>query len=94
VEALQVAPERLVAWLGPAIGPEHFEVGAEVREALVKGDLGSRGGPLCRMHAGVHGGFERSGSSAPCSPGSQPHYGGGHCTYAEQDRTSRIDATG
>ncbi len=38
VRAMGVAPERLLAWLGPAIGPRHFEVGEEVREALLVGD--------------------------------------------------------
>ena len=38
VQAMGVAPQRLVVWLGPAIGPQHFEVGAEVREAFLKVD--------------------------------------------------------
>lgn len=35
VTALDVAPGKVLAWLGPAIGPDAFEVGAEVREAFV-----------------------------------------------------------
>lgn len=35
VAAMGVAPERLLVWLGPAIGPDVFEVGSEVRERFV-----------------------------------------------------------
>ncbi|HNQ03527.1 MAG TPA: peptidoglycan editing factor PgeF [Thiobacillaceae bacterium] len=35
VRAMGVAPHRLLAWLGPAIGPQAFEVGEEVREIFV-----------------------------------------------------------
>jgi purine-nucleoside/S-methyl-5'-thioadenosine phosphorylase / adenosine deaminase len=35
VAKLDVEPSRLVAWLGPAIGREYFEVGDEVRAAFV-----------------------------------------------------------
>lgn len=35
LDALACAPEEVLAWFGPAIGPQAFEVGAEVREAFV-----------------------------------------------------------
>jgi polyphenol oxidase len=35
VAELDVDASRLMAWLGPAIGPEHFEVGDEVRAVFV-----------------------------------------------------------
>ncbi len=37
LERLAVAPRRLRAWLGPAIGPDAFEVGDEVRAQLMAG---------------------------------------------------------
>lgn len=38
VEAMGVPPGRLLAWLGPAIGPQAFEVGEEVRAAFMAVD--------------------------------------------------------
>ena len=38
VKALAVDPATLTAWLGPAISRDHFEVGAEVREAFLGPD--------------------------------------------------------
>ena len=35
VRAMKVQPERIIAWLGAAIGPSAFEVGPEVREIFV-----------------------------------------------------------
>lgn len=35
VEALPESPERLMAWIGPAIGAQSFEVGEEVRAVFV-----------------------------------------------------------
>jgi polyphenol oxidase len=36
IAALGAAGEELLAWLGPAIGPAHFEVGDDVREAFCR----------------------------------------------------------
>ncbi len=41
VQAMAVPPADLVAWLGPAIGPAAFEVGADVRDAFVVQDAGA-----------------------------------------------------
>ncbi len=35
IAAMAIAPHRIVAWMGPAIGPTAFEVGADVRDAFV-----------------------------------------------------------
>ncbi len=35
VRAMGIGPGRILAWLGPAIGPDAFEVGAEVRQAFL-----------------------------------------------------------
>lgn len=38
LQALPVASDRMIAWLGPAIGPAAFVVGAEVHQAFVDAD--------------------------------------------------------
>jgi hypothetical protein len=41
VHAMRVAPDQIMAWFGPAIGPQAFEVGAEVRAAFLAQDAAS-----------------------------------------------------
>lgn len=38
VHAMHSKPESLMAWLGPAAGPSHYEVGEEVRSAFISRD--------------------------------------------------------
>jgi YfiH family protein len=80
------APGRLSAWLGPAIGPAAFEVGAPVREAFMKGDSGAvacfAAGDSGRWQADLFGLARRALAAA----GVQRVYGGGVCTVADPQR--------
>ncbi|HTA65036.1 MAG TPA: peptidoglycan editing factor PgeF, partial [Xanthomonadaceae bacterium] len=38
VEGMRIAPEKLLAWFGPAAGSQAYEVGGEVRAAFVDRD--------------------------------------------------------
>jgi YfiH family protein len=86
VRAMAAQPERLIAWLGPAIGPEHFEVGAEVRDAFLKGDPGARDA----FEANARGRFQADLAMLARRQledlGVNRIYGGGECTYARADR--------
>lgn len=86
VGALQVPPARLMAWLGPAIGPQHFEVGAEVRTALLERDPGAEAAfaPNARGHFMAD--LERLARRRLAAIGIGRIYGGGRCTFADEDR--------
>jgi YfiH family protein len=78
----------LLAYLGPAIGPAAYEVGAEVREAFVAADRGgdaegtfAPGRPgkfYADLYALARQRLARSGVVRV--------YGGGYCTYTERER--------
>jgi len=86
VSALGASPGDLLAWLGPAIGPRHFEIGAEVREALLRGDPGAEGAfepnPNGRFMADLYTLVRRRLARL----GVERIYGGGACTYTERDK--------
>lgn len=86
--ALPVEAAQLRVWLGPAIGPQHFEVGPEVRAAFVRAD--STCGDAFRAGAGdryfadlydlAHRRLTRAGVPAAAIGG------GGLCTFADPQR--------
>ncbi|GAA5169030.1 purine nucleoside phosphorylase YfiH [Viridibacterium curvum] len=88
LQAMAVPPEEVMAWLGPAIGPEHFEVGPEVRAAFMDKDAQAaaafRPGKGDRLMADI---FElarqrlRAGGLAAANI-----YGGGICTVTDAAR--------
>jgi polyphenol oxidase len=83
---MQCPAGDVLAWLGPAIGPENFEVGDEVRSAFVKVDAGAevafqsqgQGKWLADLYA-----LARRRLSAAGVVGV---YGGGLCTVADGER--------
>lgn len=87
VRALGVDPGELVAWLGPAIGPGRFEVGPDVRGAILAGD--PDGGEAFRPAGGTdrwRADLERivRRRLARCGVGSV--HGGGYCTASDPGR--------
>lgn len=87
VRAMSVAPGNLLAWLGPAIGPDAFEVGEEVRETFVRAQPDARsafvaGGRRGKWMADLY----RLARLRLAASGVSAVYGGGLCTYSDVDR--------
>lgn len=85
VAAMQAPPDQLLAWLGPAIGPEAFEVGAEVRAAFLRRNPAHRNafttaGDKYRadLYAAARNELAVAGVSRV--------FGGGLCTFHDPER--------
>ena len=79
-------PAPLIAWLGPAIGPEHFEVGSEVRDAFVSRDFGA----AAAFSANARGRWQCDLAALArrrlTAAGVTDVFGGQWCTYADAAR--------
>jgi len=84
--ALGVPPGELLAWLGPAIGQESFEVGPEVRDAFLQ----RLPAHAAAFAAGAAGKFQADlyalARTALGEAGVRSIHGGGWCTLRERDR--------
>lgn len=86
VAAFPCTAERLVAWLGPAIGPRAYEVGSEVRAVFLAHDSGAAeafaptrpGHWLADLYALARRRLSRCGVTRVG--------GGAFCTYSEPER--------
>jgi polyphenol oxidase len=80
VDAMRVPRGKLVAWLGPAIGPSVYEVGDEVRTAF-------RGYEAAFQPAGPgHWLLDLYSVARSKLSGLKAVSGGGFCTYSERER--------
>ncbi len=86
IACFQGPPSSLLAWLGPAIGPHHFEVGPEVRAAFVDAHAEAasafRPGKGDRWFADIWALARQRLNAA----GISRIHGGGRCTYEEEER--------
>ena len=87
VAAMGVAPHRILAWLGPAIGPRAFEVGEEVRQAFVSvfrahDEAFSPTGHAGKWWADIY----RLARQRLALAGVSQIHGGGECTWHDPDR--------
>ena len=84
--AMQAQPDRVIAWLGPAIGPQAYEVGEDVHAAFVgrdsaAGDAFTAVRPhhwLLDLYAIARQRLARAGVERV--------FGGTLCTYTEAER--------
>lgn len=83
IAALQVPPDRLVAWLGPAIGPSAFEVGAEVRAAFIARDAEHETAFVRNATGRFQADLYRLARQAMRRAGLTSVTGGGRCTSSE-----------
>jgi len=81
-----IAPGRLLAWLGPAIGPKHFEVGGEVREALLAKDPAAESAFTPNARGRFMADLQRLARRRLAAAGVERIYGGEECTYADPTR--------
>lgn len=84
VKALNVAPQELLVWLGPAIGPSAFEVGAEVREAFVQQHAEAASAFVPSVNAGKFmADIYQLARIRLAAIGVTAVSGGGFCTYSD-----------
>ncbi len=86
VAALDCGPEALVAWLGPSIGPDAFEVGGEVREAFVGRDPGAAGAFRAGRAGRYLADLPALARRRLAALGVRDVRGGGPCTHADAAR--------
>jgi YfiH family protein len=101
VHAMQVPPDTLLAWLGPAIGPQAFEVGDEVRDAFMAHHPDAQAAftpsPASGEGRKYLGDMYLLARQRLNALGVTAIYGGGLCTYSDKQRFfsfRRDDRTG
>ena len=86
IAKMGVDPRRLLAYLGPGIGVEVYEVGEEVRDAFVRDDAGAVQAFMPHTPRKYFADLYLLARQRLAKTGIMAVYGGEFCTFAEQDR--------
>ncbi len=86
VASMNVAPENLIAWLGPAISQPAFEVGEEVRAAFVDLDNEANSAFISGAPGKYYADIYRLARRRLNVLGVRDVYGGNRCTYRETEQ--------
>jgi polyphenol oxidase len=86
IAAMDIAPERLLAWMGPAAGPFAYEVGEEVRDAFMAHDASSSAAFAASRPGHWWCDLWRLARRRLSAAGVGRISGGGHCTITEAER--------
>ena len=78
-------PSKVMAWMGPAIGPEHVEVGDEVRESFVQQHAVAEDAFVASRSGHWMADIFQLAQQRLSSAGVSHIFGGGICTYADAD---------
>lgn len=87
LKSMGIAPKDVLAWMGPAIGPQAYEVGGEVRDAFVRHSARAAqafsagkatGKWWCDLYMLARQRLEAAGVKVV--------YGGGFCTFTDKER--------
>lgn len=85
LDRMQSKPSEILAWLGPAIGPQAFEVGSEVRDAFIK-KLSQAETAFKPYGEKWLGDMFMLARQRLAERGVTQVYGGGICTYSNPER--------
>jgi YfiH family protein len=86
VLAMGSPPAGLVAWMGPTIGPDAFEVGPEVREAFVADDPASEAAFRAHRPGKFMADLYALARRRLARAGVREVHGGGFCTFQDSAR--------
>jgi len=86
LSCLNIDPEKTLVWLGPAIGPDAFEVGTEVRDAFVSKNKVHKTAFKTHFDQKYLANIYELAKQQFNARGVEQIYGGEYCTFSDEKR--------